>query len=460
NSGRNGVDTLLIGRDSVAKDAGSSTPNGARSPVAIPATDQRGLSRAGAPDIGAFENQSETTSSAEPVVPPSSSTSTTSSTTSTTIVRATTTTAVQRTTTTVESVTASRVTTTTTASDEEPTSTVRTRNAALPTTTAASAVTSTLPEIVINPDMVATTVPTASTIPEREAEDLTVEPKTETEIVATNGNVEIVLSVVDKSFAEIVRGETGGLVAKKGLFAKVRAKGFMPGSLAEVWMFSTPRLLGHLQVSSRGEAAGFVLIPDDSEIGDHRIEFRGNSNKRNFVKASVPLKILGDAVVPETIPPTAEAVASAVTLPTEIPAVVIPAPVDGQVSISEDVIKSVLAEVLGDSVDLSKVKLRIRINKGEWRLIDTSTGRVLALVVPAASGENQIEFEVTDPNGQVIVVEREVLVEGTPEAEAYIAQAAADDDSSVPSWLVPAVSAALLGAFALVIVAGRRRRTR
>jgi hypothetical protein len=58
----------------------------------------------------------------------------------------------------------------------------------------------------------------------------------------------------------------------------------------------------------------------------------------------------------------------------------------------------------------------------------------------------------------VIVVEREVLVEGTPEAEAY--QAAADDDSSVPSWLVPAVSAALLGAFALVIVAGRRRRTR
>ena len=60
----------------------------------------------------------------------------------------------------------------------------------------------------------------------------------------------------------------------------------------------------------------------------------------------------------------------------------------------------------------------------------------------------------------MIVVEREVLVEGTPEAEAYIAQAAADDDSSVPSWLVPAVSAALLGAFALVIVAGRRRRTR
>lgn len=458
NSGRNGVDTLLIGRDSVAKDAGSSTPNGARSPVAIPATDQRGLSRAGAPDIGAFENQSETTSSAEPVVPPSSSTSTTSSTTSTTLVRATTTTAVQRTTTTVETVTASRVTTTTTASDEAPTSTVRTRNAALPATTAVSgAATTTIPETVINPDMVATTVPSASTIPEREAEDLTVEPKTETEIVATNGNVEIVLSVVDKSFSEIVRGETGGLVAKQGLFAKVRAKGFMPGSLAEVWMFSTPRLLGHLQVSSRGEAAGFVLIPDDSEIGDHRIEFRGNSNRRNFVKASVPLKILADAVVPETIPPSAEAIASAVTLPTQIPAVIIPAPVDGQVSISEDVIKSVLAEVLGDSFDLGKVKLRIRINKGEWRLIDTSTGRVLALVVPAASGENQIEFEVTDPNGQVIVVEREVLVEGTPEAEAYIAQAAADDGDSLWQWLL-----LVLGGAAGVILVGLalRRRSR
>ena len=159
-----------------------------------------------------------------------------------------------------------------------------------------------------------------------------------------------------------------------------------------------------------------------------------------------------------TLPADPEDIASAVTLPTESPAIVIPAPIAGQVSIGEDVIKSVLSQVLGDSVDLTKVTLRVRINKGEWQLIDTSTGRVIALVLPAQTGDNQIEFEVTDADGEVIVVQRQVLVEGTPEAAAYTSELAADADGGSPwTWLLVAL-AGLGGVFLLGVTLRRRQR--
>ena len=274
------------------------------------------------------------------------------------------------------------------------------------------------PEVVINPNIVATTSPTASSIPSEDAEDLNIEPITDTEVKASNDSVEIVLSVVDKSFAEVVQGRTGRLVAKQGLFARVRGKGFLAGSLAEVWVYSTPRLLAHLQVSSNGDAAGYVLIPDDMEIGDHRVELRGKSVRRRAVKATIPLTIIDDGVPTSTIPPTPEELRTALTLPTKIPAIVVAAPVDGVISIGDDIISSVIGQVLGGSYDLSKIKLRLRVNKGVWQAIDTSTGRVLAVVVPAQEGSNQLDFEVTDEDGRVVVVQREVLVEGTPEAVA------------------------------------------
>jgi hypothetical protein len=177
------------------------------------------------------------------------------------------------------------------------------------------------------------------------------------------------------------------------------------------------------------------------------------------VKATIPLRVLDDDAPASTIPADPDEVETALTLPTEMPAVVLPAPIDGQVSIGEDVIESVLAEVLGEDADLSKVRLRIRVNKGSWQVIDTSTGRVLAVVVPSEVGENQIEFEVTDENGERIVVQRKVLVEGTPEAVAYLTQMDMSTDDGAPFWVwLLAASATLFAVFLLGLLLRRRSR--
>jgi len=442
NSTRNGTDTLLIGIGSIAKDAGDAGAHGGRVKVTPPTVDQRGLARAGQVDIGAFENQSETNSAA---VAPATTTTTSSSTTTTAATRPTTT--VARPTTTLARPTTSALRSTTTVAA----ATIATPAGRVGTTT-------TVAEITINPNIVASTVPTATTIPTEDAEDLTVEPTTETEVRASNDSVEIVLSIVDKSLSELVQGRTGRLVAKQGLFARVRGKGFLAGSLAEVWVYSTPRLLAHLQVSSKGEAAGYVLIPEDMELGDHKVELRGNSTRRRAVKATIPLTILDDGSPSVTVPPTPEDLETALELPTKVPAVVVPAPADGTISIGEELISSVLTDVLGDAVDLSKVKVRLRINKGEWQIVDTSTGKVLAVVVPAQAGENQIDFEVTDENGQTVVVQREILVEGTPEAIAFTEAEESSSDSGGRWWPVALVVVAVLAALWLIVLVVRRRR--
>lgn len=422
NGTRNGTDTLLVGRDSIAKDAGDAAPHGGRVKATPAETDQRGLGRSGQVDIGAFENRDETNGVAS-IVATTSTSSTTSSTTSTTSVPRVNTTLPRPTTTLARSTTTSEVT-----------------------------------DVTINPNIVATTAPTASTIPDDDAEDLTVEPTTDTEVRASNDSVEIVLSIVDKSFSALVQGRTGRLVAKQGLFARIRGKGFLAGSLAEVWVYSTPRLLAHLQVSGKGEAAGYVLIPEDMELGDHKVELRGKSNRRRVVKATIPLTILDDGVPASTIPPSAADLETALQLPTLIPALVLPAPTDGVISIGEDVISGVLAEVLGESFDLSKVKVRLRINKSEWQLVDTSTGKVIAVVAPVQTGENQIEFEVTDEDGETVVVQRKVLVEGTPEATAYVESQSPVDSSDSSWWRFLLVVVAVAVAAWLVVVATRRRR--
>ena len=305
----------------------------------------------------------------------------------------------------------------------------------------------------INPNIVATTVPNAAPIETDSAEDLTFEQKTETEVVAGDGTVEIMLSIVDKSFSELVQGRADRLITKKGLYARVKATGFLAGSLAEVWMFSTPRLLAHLQVSANGDAAGYVQIPEDAEIGDHHIEMRGKSKSRVAVRANIPLVVLQDEVPASTIPPTADDLEEAVKLPTEMPALIVSAPTAGVVSVTDDQIKSVVTGVLGNGVDLSKIKLRVRINQGKWIPVDTTNGQIDSIDLPAEAGANNIEFEITPEGGEPIVVQRQVLVEGSAEAVAYT-ESNSDSGGSWPwPWVLVAV-----GLGVVVALVGRRKR--
>ena len=47
--------------------------------------------------------------------------------------------------------------------------------------------------------------------------------------------------------------------------------GFKPGSVVNVWLFSTPQRLGEAKVDSAGKMSASFTIPKDVEAGPHRV---------------------------------------------------------------------------------------------------------------------------------------------------------------------------------------------
>jgi hypothetical protein len=60
---------------------------------------------------------------------------------------------------------------------------------------------------------------------------------------------------------------------------RVAATGFAPDSEVEIWLFSTPVLLGKVTVAGDGSASAIFEIPTGTESGNHRVALNGkNSN--------------------------------------------------------------------------------------------------------------------------------------------------------------------------------------
>ena len=69
--------------------------------------------------------------------------------------------------------------------------------------------------------------------------------------------------------------ETGNLVVNRGRQVVLSGSGHAPGSLVEVWLFSTPILLGEAIADTDGVWSLEVAIPGDSELGEHLIQIEG-----------------------------------------------------------------------------------------------------------------------------------------------------------------------------------------
>ena len=114
------------------------------------------------------------------------------------------------------------------------------------------------------------------------------------------------------SMAINVAAEDGGVEPSEGgaLLKLVRdesavisGSGFMPGTRADVWLFSDPTLLGTVTIDENGEFTGEVNIdPNMIPVGEHTLQLQG-VGEDGYVKAANLGVLVEDPV--EAAPPTA-----------------------------------------------------------------------------------------------------------------------------------------------------------
>jgi hypothetical protein len=83
----------------------------------------------------------------------------------------------------------------------------------------------------------------------------------------------------------------GTLLLDRGGFVEVGGTGFLPGSTAEVWMFSTATFLGTAIVGADGSFEGAFLIDDALDAGEHTIQLNGTGADQRVRSTSLGVRI-------------------------------------------------------------------------------------------------------------------------------------------------------------------------
>ena len=72
--------------------------------------------------------------------------------------------------------------------------------------------------------------------------------------------------------------EDGGAVSVtliKGERVDFTGSGFMPGTIASIWLFSEPKMLGEVSIGTDGSFDGVsIAIPEDLEVGQHTVQIQ------------------------------------------------------------------------------------------------------------------------------------------------------------------------------------------
>jgi hypothetical protein len=91
------------------------------------------------------------------------------------------------------------------------------------------------------------------------------------QMVVTAGSLSATLSGLDKGGKTSPLDSDGNIHLAAGDVIKISVGGFKPGSLVEVWLFSTPTKLGSAVVGADGAINGLFSIPLGIESGSHRV---------------------------------------------------------------------------------------------------------------------------------------------------------------------------------------------
>ncbi|MCX6515848.1 MAG: hypothetical protein NTZ62_04335, partial [Actinobacteria bacterium] len=91
------------------------------------------------------------------------------------------------------------------------------------------------------------------------------------QLVINAGPLNAKLSSVDDAGLALPLDSDGNVRLSVGDVIKLSVGGFEPGSLVEVWLFSTPTKLGSIVVQADGKIEGLFAIPAGIKSGSHRV---------------------------------------------------------------------------------------------------------------------------------------------------------------------------------------------
>lgn len=343
NGGTNGTETLAIGGSSVAIDAGDPAAHGVSGfTVTPPASDQRGASRIGNPDIGAFERggtlPTTTTTSTT-----TTSTTTTTTTTTTTIPVATTTTAATTTTPTSTATTLpssasnsgttdgggstvtnppsnqSSVSTTTVARIAPSASTSTTTSTTVTTTTSTSTtLASDSNEDIPAPPAPDVVIGQAAAFVNGEPVELSISRENNT-LTISGAGVTMTLAAVLEDGSIVPLDADGNIRLDDTRLLQLTSFGVALESETEVWIYSDPVRLGVLSPDATGSISARLVVPDEVKGGDHRfvVKTRTQSGDETTLALGIGVGPASEGVAFEWLigVPLALAVAAALIIP-------------------------------------------------------------------------------------------------------------------------------------------------
>lgn len=107
------------------------------------------------------------------------------------------------------------------------------------------------------------------------------------QLVVNSGTMQTALSIVNENGDVQKLDADGNMRILKGDKLRVLLTGFTPEDNVELWLFSTPLLLGRTEVNASGALTSDFSLPRSLELGQHRIAIVSGSGKPNAVTITI-----------------------------------------------------------------------------------------------------------------------------------------------------------------------------
>jgi hypothetical protein len=102
--------------------------------------------------------------------------------------------------------------------------------------------------------------------------------RTNNQLITTGGGISLIVSGLLPNGERIELDADGNLRLEEDAQIVIESTGYEAKQDVEVWMFSTPSLLGKLSATATGAISGTFDIPNGLESGDHRLVLKGMNN--------------------------------------------------------------------------------------------------------------------------------------------------------------------------------------